>query len=369
MILQEKEQTSLQNYRSIYEKADPAVKARFRARRSYLRRVKHLTEEEAISQALDVFNLATTKITQPMISAYEPTSEEIETVVNELKNCASVITISDPDSSQNQTHFSSSEDSSRQKPKPSIVEETRIKKMKNSSNILRGLFRYFSKYTLIKLCLYALIVPVTANAVHSAISQAGLNNLFSTILSWVLALITDFIALDHFSSAEDPKEKNEDLFSLGIAVLILAGNLFGAYFLFNKEMKIEESLQQNLKIESLMTKLSTLKDETAEAEARYLAKKFPEASDPKACEEGKSSKCGEVFKKASKSEKVEFLSKTGQVKNLEEDILKMKARSSKTNATSGSFWLHFGYYCCVWLLLFSVIRLEAIKKRRLKTCV
>ena len=191
-----------------------------------------------------------------------------------------------------------------------------------------------------------------------------LNSSFSTAISWILALITDFIALDHFSSAEDPKRKNEDLFSIGIAVLILAGNIFGAYFLFKKEMKIEESLQQNLKTETLETKLSTLKNETAGAEAKYLAKKFPDASDPRACEEGVSSDCGKVFKKASQDEKVAFLSKAGQVKNLEEEISKLKTQSSKTNATSGTFWFHFGYYCLVWLLLFSVIRLEGIRKRR-----
>ena len=346
MILQEKGPISPQNYRPIYEKADPATRGRFRAKRSYLKRVKNLSEEEAVSQALKVFNLNTTKVVQPILSSYEPTSEEISKVINEIKNSASVIPISS-DSSQ--------KDSITSQP-----EETR----KKSPRTLQSFFNDFSKYSVIKLCLYALIVPITANAIYSAISFASLNSSFSTAISWILALITDFIALDHFSSAEDPKGKNEDLVSLGIAVLILAGNILGAYFLFKKEMKIEETFQTILKIEALETKLSNLKDQAAEAEAIYLAAKFPNASDPKSCEEGLSSTCGKIFKKASRSERISFLSKSAQVTRLEKDISKFKTQSPNKTVTGGAFWFHFSYYCGVWLLLFSVIRLEGIEKRR-----
>ena len=164
-----------EDFMTIYKKADEKTRGRFRAKKSWLMRNHNCSEQEAISKALHVFDKATNIEVKPVVSKYEPSNEEVEQLVQELQslqNSAKII---------NHPTRGRTEDA-----KPS-------KTMKPILN----------KFTILKFSLYLLIVPITAQTIQAALSRADLSEWFLVAISWVLAIITDYIALEHFLERRD----------------------------------------------------------------------------------------------------------------------------------------------------------------------
>ncbi|SMF80455.1 hypothetical protein [Pseudobacteriovorax antillogorgiicola] len=339
MSLHNTESTYPVDFQNLYRSADEKTRGRFRARKSYWLNKNH-SEEEAISKALEVFQTSTTVEIKPITSKYEPTESEVKAVVKQLmsiQNSAKVIDF--PSKDQNEQELPSNHFS------------------------LSKILSKVTRYTFIKLALYSLIVPVTAVMIQEALRSASLEENFLTLVSWVLAIVTDYIALDHFSKAKEPMKRGEDLLNLSIASLILIANLVGAYLLFGKQLNLESTALKSSEISAVEADLQKAEGEASQAEANYLVKKWPKAVDPKTCEAGSSSNCGPMYAAGSKQEKVAYIAAKSQLEKLKQKQASL-INSHPNNSTKTDFWWHLGYYAFIWFLLLSVIRLEKISRRR-----
>lgn len=331
-------------------------------------------EEDASSKAMIMFQKATTRSAPLMASSYEPSQEEVAKVVSELQCNARAMKVEHSEdfndllrqvdriqSSAMKANTLASKASEDLQKVEADLNSLRDEKSKaqSSSKPANGILGKINFYTVAKICLYVLIVPITAKTIDSAISHIGLDTTFTATISWILAIITDFVALEHFSKAKNPIKSNQDAINLSIACAILSANMAGAFLLFQKEMKIEEKATASLAAEELKSSLMELKLKAALAEGEYLAAKWPKAIDPKGCELGTVSECGPHFGSTTIKQK----SRYEAAKTLLAEARKDLAAISKAPAQKSDFWWHFSYYIFIWLLLFSVIRLEGLKQR------
>lgn len=356
---------------NIYVNSDEKTKGRFRAKKSYWLR-KGMSENEAFSKAVEVFDCPNSNSSlQLKSSSRNLLKEPIENSINSKTSEPTKLEIESEIRRLTSMQDGANEAFSNQpiklnsvKYKNYLDQPTPLDKKKDKNGLFGALNRLFKqliehKYLLIKLCLYALIVPITAGVIQAALSNSGLKAQYVEVLSWLLAFIIDFIALDHLSKVKDFRACLQSQFNAFVAAFIVAANLLGAYLLFEKEMKVAESQLVFEESEVLKEKIEDSERRLAETKSLYLATKWPAASDPSACENNRTNACGRMFAERAKAQKINYLTARTELQSLQKKLTLLKT-TSPPKASQKDLWWHFGYYVFIWLLIAAVIRLEKI---------
>ncbi len=325
------------NFEKIYKSADENTRGAFRARKSWLIRNKNYSEQEAISKAFEVFNRATTSQVKPIKSECEPSYQEIANVVEQLQNSATVLPF-------------------RESNEDSCTVDQIISKPEGIQDYFRK-----HKYDLLKLTLYALIVPITVQVIHTALSKTGMHIYMTWTISIVLALATDYIAIDHISKVRSLRTGAEQI-NIAIALFILFANLTGAYLLFEKEIKLDQlSVISSQRLE-LKKEVDTKLQDMTKAKTTYLLNKWPESKvDRETCESNRVPDCGPMFAKQSRPFEAKYLTAKQLYEHKKTELEKLPTIVPQAQAKT-EFWWHFGYYVFIWLLLASVIRMEKLSQ-------
>ncbi len=218
-----------------------------------------------------------------------------------------------------------------------------------------------NKYSILKLTLYGLIVPITAQVILAALSKTGINSYMMWATAIVLALATDYIAIEHISKVKSLQTGTEQL-NLAIAIFIIFANLVGAFLLFEKKINLDQlstissernELNQNLEDSLLfMTKVKTT----------YLLNKWPKSTiDRSLCETNRTPECGPMFAKQSRPFEAKYLTAKQLYEHRKSELENLPTAVPQAQAKT-ELWWHFGYYIFIWLLLGSVIRMEKLSQ-------
>ncbi len=222
-------------------------------------------------------------------------------------------------------------------------------------------FFHRNKYTILKLTLYALIIPVTIQVIHSALSKMGMHPQIIWGLSFILAIATDYIAVDHISNVRSLKRGIEQT-NFAIALFIIFANLTGAYWLLKKEVKLDQLSVISSKHTEMKKEVDARLKIMTQTKTTYLLNKWPNSKiSRESCESSRVPECGPMYAKQSRPLEAKYLTSKQLYEHKKAELEKLPTLFPQTQAKT-EFWWHFGYYVFIWLLLGSVIRMEKLSQ-------